>query len=90
MTISPITEVSYPFALAKKHPWMLFCRSGEYVAHRKRVAFKNQDVPSLTIAFDPAMDNVIPQDTRTFFQEVIADMKALSLAPTQRLTKADK
>ena len=86
MTIPPITEVSYPFALAKKHPWMLFCRGGEYVVHRKQVFTKSKEIPPITVAFHNDLLD-IPAETRQFFQQTIADMKALSLAPTQRLER---
>jgi hypothetical protein len=87
--MQPITEASYPFALAKKHPWMLFCRGGDYVAHRKQVFTKSKEIPPITVAFHSDLLD-IPAETRQFFLQTIADMKALSSAPTARLTKADK
>ncbi len=83
MTIPPITEVSYPFALAKKHPWMLFRRGGEYVAHRRPDIAKKKD--GITVAFSDDIQD-IPPDTRAFFHRTIEDMR--NLAPdTARLEK---
>lgn len=70
-----ITSESYPFALAKKLPWMLFCRGGQYIAHRRPNLAKKVDAATVPFSMEIAE---IPPATRNFFRDVIADMKALS------------
>lgn len=76
--MTAITLPDEAYALAKKHPWLLFKVKGQHFAHRRevrRMTQKGETVSeAITVPFTPDNQDM-SDDTRKLFTETIKEME---------------
>lgn len=76
--MTTITLPDEAYALAKRHPWLLFKVKGQHYAHRREVRRKTPNgetvSEAITVPFTPDNQDM-SEDTRKLFAATITEME---------------
>lgn len=73
--MTTITLPDEAYALAKRHPWLLFKVKGQHYAHRKEVTRNGEVVSKATTVPFTADNEDMTKATRDLFAQTITEME---------------